>query len=496
MIDLLTAAEMRAADEKTIAGGTPSRELMERAARAALEILQAKFDTTRVLFLCGNGNNGGDALAMARFFCEAGGTARVFFPCKKEGHIAPSPEEMSVECARQYSLLPKTVEICTELSLDGISAAVDGIFGIGLTRPVEGPAKNTIETVKAAKIPVLALDIPSGVNADTGAVMGTALPAAHTVAMASPKWGHYLYPGTLLCGEVTVADIGIYSEAPQGRLVTKSDIHSLPSRPARAHKGTFGRVLVIGGSAGMSGAAYFTAKAALRAGAGLVEIFAPHENRVIHQTQLPEALLCLYGPENLDEAALKTAIGRADAVAVGMGLSQSETAKRMVHIALAETSVPLIVDADALNLIAGDASLAALGALRTAPTVLTPHLGEMSRLTGLPIPTVAADLRGYADAFAKARNAVVVLKDARTVIADGEHLYLNTYGNSGMATGGSGDALAGVIASFAAQGATPTEAAYLGVLAHALAGDAAMKKCGNHGLMTSDIIDGLCKVLP
>ena len=246
----------------------------------------------------------------------------------------------------------------------------------------------------------------------------------------------------------------------------------------------------------MSGAAYFAAKAALRAGAGLVEIFAPHDNRIIYQTQLPEALLTLYDPNALDETVLKAAISRADAVAIGMGLTQSEAAARMVACTLKNADVPVIADADALNLISQDPALMAHCATRTAPTVLTPHLGEMSRLTGIPVPLLAVDLPKHAEAYAKACGAIVALKDARTVISDGESLYLNTYGNSGMATGGSGDVLAGVIASFAAQGASPMDAARLGVLAHALAGDAAMERCGNHGLMASDIIDGLCRVLP
>ena len=496
MHEILTAAEMRAADERTIQSGTPSRTLMERAAGAALQVLKEQFDIACTLFLCGSGNNGGDALAMARFLAEENHRVRVLYLGALDSKGAPDTAKMSVECARQYSLLPASATLQTTLDLTDVTAVVDGIFGIGLTRPIEEPIKGVIEAVRASSLPVLALDIPSGINADNGAVMGIALPAKHTVSMAAEKWGHYLYPGTMLCGILTVADIGIYAENYKGNLMTKSDIYAIPPRPPRAHKGTYGRVLVIGGAVGMSGAAYFSAKAALRAGAGLVEIFAPQENRIIYQTQLPEALLTLYDPEALDESLLKAAISRADAVAIGMGLTQSETAARMVACALTNVDVPLIVDADALNLIAQNPTLTAHCAVRTAPTILTPHLGEMSRLTGAPVPLLAADLPKHAEAYAKAYGAIVVLKDARTVVSDGETLYLNTYGNSGMATGGSGDVLAGVIASFAAQGASPMDAARLGVLAHALAGDDAMKRCGNHGMMASDIIDGLCHVLP
>lgn len=495
MEQLLTAAQMRAADEATIQSGIPSRELMERAARAALSVLEKSFDTSLVLFLCGSGNNGGDGLAMARFFAERGGNARVIYLGKLSETGLPDIDCMSEECRRQFSLLPSSVEVCSDLKSKEATAAVDAIFGIGLTRPIEGRVAEAINALRATAIPVLALDIPSGIHADTGAVLGTALPAKQTVAIAAKKWGHMLYPGTSFCGEITVADIGIYAENCDGHVVKKSDIFNLPPRPARAHKGTFGRVLVIGGSVGMSGAGFLAAKAAMRAGAGLVEIFAPTENRIIYQTQLPEALLTLYNSEQFDESLLLSALSRSDAVAIGMGLSQSETARRIVTCALANTRVPLIADADALNLMASDPSLLALCYGRTHPTILTPHLGEMSRLSGRSIAELTANMPHHALSFAKNSGTVLVMKDARTIISDGDQLFLNPYGNSGMATGGSGDVLAGVIASFAAQGAAPTDAARLGVLAHALAGDAAAATYGNRGMIASDIIEQLCEVL-
>lgn len=495
MEQLLTAAQMRAADEATIESGISSRELMERAAKAALSVLKKDFDTSLVLFLCGSGNNGGDGLAMARFFAQKGGLARVIYLGKLTESGAPDTSCMSEECAKQFSLLPPSVEICTDLKTDDATAAVDAVFGIGLTRPIQGRAAEAIIALRSTEIPVLALDIPSGIHADTGAILGTALPARQTVAIAAKKWGHMLYPGASFCGEITVADIGIYTENCNGYLVKKSDISDLPPRPARAHKGTFGRVLVIGGCVGMSGAGFLAAKAAMRAGAGLVEIFAPTENRIIYQTQLPEALLTLYDPEQFDEGLLLSALSRADAVAIGMGLSQSEAARRIVTCTLANATAPLIADADALNLIANDPALLALCYGRTHPTVLTPHLGEMSRLSGLPIAELTADMPRNALLYAKNSGTVLVMKDARTVVSNGERLFLNSYGNSGMATGGSGDVLAGVIASFAAQGASPTDAARLGVLVHALAGDAAAASYGNRGMIASDIIEKLCEVL-
>ena len=301
MKKILSANEMYQADRWQIEqGGTPSQALMEQAARAALAVLEREFDTTCVLFLCGNGNNGGDGLAMARFLFEKGHKVRVCCPLL---HTTPAAE-MSEEAARQYKLLPTGVETCGKPMLEGVTAVVDALFGIGLTRPIEGELASLLQRIRASEIPVLAVDIPSGVCADTGRVLGTALPAKHTVSMTAYKYGQLFYPGTVLCGKLTVADIGISTRELGGRLLQQEDLALLPTRPARAHKGHFGRVLVIGGSLGMSGAAYFTAKAAYRAGAGLVEIFAPEENRVIYQTQLPEALLTLYDPKAPDKSTL------------------------------------------------------------------------------------------------------------------------------------------------------------------------------------------------
>ncbi len=496
MLRILTAAEMRAADARTIESGTPARVLMERAARAALDLLERHFDTTRVLFLCGSGNNGGDGLAMARFFAAHGGKGAVLYLGATNPDGTPDTAQMSEEAARQLSLLPPEIALLTELDTSGVSAVVDALLGTGLCRPLEGRYRETVERLNALSLPTLAIDLPSGLHTDTGAVMGAALRATRTVAIEAKKPCHLLFPGAELCGIVDTVSIGIDTDVA-GTILSpeRSDLSLLPPRPRRAHKGSFGRVLVIGGSVGMSGAAYFTAKAAYRTGAGLVEIFCPTENRVIYQTSLPEALLTLYDPDALDETALFRALDRADAVALGMGLTTAELTERITSLVLSHCRKPLLLDADALNVIAASPALAATLRAYPASLVLTPHLGEMSRLTARPIPEIAGNLVTSATALARATGATVVLKDAHTVTADGTRAYLNTYGNSGMATGGSGDVLAGVIASLLAQGAPRDKAAYLGVLCHALAGDAAAARLGNRSVMASDIIDGLCEVL-
>ncbi len=486
MKTIVDASLMKHYDNETIKGGTPAATLMRRAARAVVDCLWQEFPTGRVLFCCGGGNNGGDGLLAASLFAAEGGEALVYLTADREN--------MSPDCRREYDALPENVKILKSLDFTDVTAVVDALLGIGLSRPLTGAMLEAVRAINESRLPVLSVDIPTGVNADTGAIMGQAVRADATVAMAYPKMGHILYPGATLTGRLTVADIGVHATAPQGFLLEKEDLSLLPPRPARAHKGSFGRVLIIGGSPSMAGAAHLAAKAAYRAGAGLVEIFAPEENRIIHQTLLPEALLTCYTKENA-VALLEARLAHADAVALGMGLSTTDTAKALVAKTLSKCAVPLVADADALNLIAGDKALFTLLAMKEAPTVLTPHPAEAARLAALPVPTVLADLIGTARLLAKNSGAVVALKDARTVITDGEAVFLNEKGNSGMATGGSGDVLAGVIAAFLGGKQPPLQAAALGVLAHALAGDAARDKCGSHGTMASDIIEGLTTVL-
>lgn len=493
MKKILTASEMRQCDAATILAGTPAMALMERAARAVLDVLVKEFDTENVLILCGGGNNGGDGLAVARLLTEAKKHATVCYLGALDESGAPDVQKMSEECASQYALLPDGVTVSAELTLAGVTAVVDAIFGIGLSRPLAGACLEAVRALNEANLPVLAVDIPSGINADSGAVMGAAVRATRTVAIAALKYGHVLFPGAQLSGRVSVADIGIFVGEAKGYLLEKCDLQRLPKRPRRAHKGSFGRVVVVGGSVGMSGAAHLAAKAAYRAGAGLVEIVAPEENRLAHQIALPEAVLSCYNEKNATNV-LKAALERADAVAIGMGLSESETAGALVAAALTRGDMPLIVDADALNLISKSTILRALLCGRKN-TVVTPHLGEMSRLSAAPTSQIAADLPLAAKIFAKESGAITVLKDAHTVIAVGEEIYINTRGSSGMATGGCGDVLSGVIASFAAQGAALDDAARCGVLTHALAGEAAVRLHGNHGTMASDVIEGLAEVL-
>ena len=274
-----------------------------------------------------------------------------------------------------------------------------------------------------------------------------------------------------------------------------SDLARIPTRPADSHKGTFGRVLVIGGSPCMSGAAYFSAKAAYRTGAGLVHILTHEDNRVILQTGLPEAILSTYG-EYANESVLSAALEKADVIVIGVGLGQSPAAKELVRQTLARADVPLILDADAINIIAKYPTLLDLA---SAPLIITPHAAEMARLCESTVAEVEADRPRLVTEIAKQNALICVLKGHETLVADGstdeDTIYVNKSGNSGMATGGSGDVLTGIIAALIAQGMSPSEATTLGVYIHGLAGDAAAESLGEYSVMASDIIDHISAVI-
>lgn len=504
MKPVLTARQMLAADSAAIAAGTPSPVLMERAARGVMKVLQAEFDTGgTVAIFCGPGNNGGDGFLLARLLFGAGVQVAVCYPGKTSGGNARPVADlgaMSEGAAREYQKLPPEIPVFFTpefLNTETVSAAVDAMFGVGLTRPVEGRFADCVQALNESSIPVLALDIPTGISADTGTVLGCAVKATGTVAISHLKRGHLLFPGAEFCGKLCVSDIGVRAPDPAFYLSEPGDLAALPPRPVRSNKGTFGRILIVGGSVGMSGAGYLAAKAAYRAGAGLVEIYAPLRNRVIYQTQLPEAVLTLYPEKSPCGEPLEKALARASSVALGMGISTSPAAGKLTEFTCREApaALPLVIDADALNILAAKPELLALLKGRARKAILTPHPGEMARLCQNSIAEILADPVRVAADFARMHGVVVVLKDAHTVVTDGETVFLNDAGNNGMATAGSGDVLAGVIAAFAAVCESSLIAARLGVLAHAMAGDAAAEKFGNRGLMASDIADGLCTVL-
>lgn len=511
MYPLLIAVQMKACDDYTISvRGVASRTLMERAAHAAMRVLltHPAFSISKeseLLILCGGGNNGGDGFAMARFLLQELTHVSVAYAGALHDGL-PDKSRMSEECARQYRLWEAAGGVThTKLPPLEEQIVVDALLGIGMQQAPRAPFDTWIRAVNASVCPVFAVDIPSGVNADDGSIPGDAIRADATATMAAPKRGLLLYPGALCAGDITVCDIGIGVEATtvDTTLLTAADLCLLPHRPPYSNKGTFGRVAIIGGAPGMCGAAYLSGLCAYRTGAGLVELVTWDENRIPLQTLLPEAVMTvLRGNAQQQAEALDSVLQRADAVVLGCGLGQSDAARDIVAHVLAQCNKPLVVDADALNLISANTTLQERLSARTATTILTPHLGEAARLTGRNIPAVASDLFASAATLASRFGAICVLKDTRTVISDSSHWYVQNCGNNGMAKGGSGDCLAGILgALFAAQphddliAKEPTLLAALGVLLHACAGDAAAAAHGQHGMLARDLADAIGKVL-
>ncbi len=540
---ILTAKDMRACDEYTITVlGVPSQVLMERAAGAVADSLLRRgdlFPAGRVLVLCGNGNNGGDGFAAARFLHDGsrGSTREVSVLYTGRWNTinkTPDISAMSEECARQYRLLvdcsvpvlrPDEISGALETSV----CVVDALLGIGLNSPVRGAILEVIEAVVRSSLPVLAVDIPTGVNADDGHIMGSALPAKATVTMQALKSGLLLYPGADLCGELIVADIGIDLSPAKKPYATLADegclAATLVPRARRSHKGTYGRVLAVCGSVGMSGAAVLCASGALRAGAGLVEILTPEENRLVLQISLPEAIVTPYdvGDTALGGAdptfverrvalrkKIRDAVSRASVIVAGCGLGTAPVSRFVLRTVLesmpAERPIPLVLDADALNLLAEDDTLWGTPAL-SAPkrmVIITPHPAEMARLytetwdNDRSLSTILDNTMDAAVTLAKRHGVAVVLKDAHTVIAspDGGR-FICPFGNAGMATGGSGDVLAGVIASLCGQTRTRDMGmtAAAGVCLHALAGDAAACAVGEIGMLPSDLINHIPPII-
>lgn len=491
---LVHSREMKACDENTISYyKVPSMVLMERAALGFAETLLARqVPMRRVLVICGTGNNGGDGMAIARLLFLRG--IPVSF------YIAGDKRKFSPEAKQQYQILQQYQVPESGLETEPEpedTVIVDALFGIGLSRKVEGEMADCIEWMNRCGGYKAAVDIPSGVSADDGQILGCAFRADLTVTFGYRKVGMLLYPGADVCGEIVIRDIGIGAKSWRDK---KPTVYALADRDCRehlgrkrdGHKGTFGKVLLIAGSVNMAGAAVLSARAAYHTGCGLVKVYTPEENRVVLQTAVPEAILTTYQEKKPDMAVLNEALNWADVIVLGPGLGNGETARRIVENVLRNGAVPMVVDADALNIIAEQPQQL----LRPhTELILTPHVGEMARLSSLAVSYIKEKLISTAEEFAREYNVICVLKDARTITAvPYRGTYLNTSGNCGMATAGSGDVLSGIIGSLAAQGVPCDIAAPLGVYLHGRAGDEAAARMGTHGLTAGGILEGLQKI--
>jgi NAD(P)H-hydrate epimerase len=497
MQPLLTAAETRAAEAEAERRGLPPSILMENAGSALAEAaLELCAPAARFLVVAGPGNNGGDGYVAARKLHAAGRQVDVW-------RVADAAR-LKGDAARNHAALEQTgVPIhsnAATLPLRPGDVVIDAVFGTGLTRAPDGDAADAIRNMMrwhGEGVRVLAVDLPSGLSSDTGRAFEPCVVADVTVTFGAEKLGLALEPGATLAGHIAVADIGLAELRPSTWLLEPSDgPRFLPVRRSDTNKGTYGHLLVVAGSRGKSGAAALAGLAALRSGVGLCTVATPADALSDVQGHAPELMgvalpaAAVLGPTHLD-ALLAAAEGK-DALVIGPGIPRGADTHLLLAELLARLDVPVLLDADGLNALAGHPE----GLQRSrAPVVLTPHPGEMARLSGKSVAEVQADRIGTSRGLARALRAVVVLKGARTVVAEpGGEIRVNPTGNPGMATGGTGDVLSGMVGAFLAQGLAPVDAASVGVLAHGLAGDAAVRHWGRLGLIASDLTAALGEV--
>lgn len=497
----VTGTQMKQIDKDTIEQiGIPSMVLMERAALAVAEKTASICETTfrTVLIACGTGNNGADGIAVGRILTERGYSVTVLLA----GNLEHATEEHNLQrrIASNLGVCVVSADEFMENPQKQYDVIVDALFGIGLARPIEGKFRELLEILSQKKESrVVAVDIPSGIHADTGEVMGIALKADVTVTFGYPKSGLMLYPGKSYAGTIVTADIGfsdisLYRAGCDASVLEIADLERIPKRQADGNKGTFGKVLILAGSKGMCGAAFLSALAAYRTGAGLVKLFTVPENRMILQMQLPEAIVETYHPEEVlpggsFQEYLEQQCDWADVIVMGPGLGRESYVESLVEMVLAYAYVPVVLDADGLNVIADHSHLSRYF---TENIIVTPHMGEMSRLTGIPISELKADPLEAARDYSSRTGAVCVMKDAVTVIADKEgNSYINASGSSALAKAGAGDVLTGVIAGLLARGMESTEAAAFGVYLHGISGERAAEKLGENSLLARDIADNL-----
>ncbi len=509
---VLLASEMRALEQRAIAeAAIPSLLLMEAAAAELCRVCTEKLKDLRdprVLIVAGRGNNGGDGLALARLLYRKKIAVRVVFVGRES--TATGQESTAAGDAKTQldMVLHLPIPFYTPQSLSpgefeqmlaDADLTVDAIFGTGFHGELKPESAFAISAMNRSAKNILAVDIPSGVYADGGAV-AEAVRARVTVTFALPKSGLLLFPGADYAGEVMVADIGIpenlIEEQPANLFTflpgTEEWKALLPSRPRRSNKGTYGKLLCVAGSREMPGAAMLMCRAAAKTGAGLVCAALPQSILPVFQGQRPECVTRALPEDergNISAEAAREILQIEEshnAAAIGPGLGRGAGIRKIIEAFLAQNEKPFVLDADGLNAIAEHPNL--LRDRKPSPCVITPHPGEMSRLTGLSVAEILRDPLGVARNFAKAYNGIVVLKDAHTIVANPSgQAYINLTGNPGMAKAGSGDVLTGVIGAFLAQGLPAFDAAVLGVYVHGAAGDAAAEKSGLYGILPQEL---------
>jgi NAD(P)H-hydrate epimerase len=515
---VVTAEEMRNIDRVTIEEyGIPGIVLMERAGLAVASKIKDLFGRKRVIVISGGGNNGGDGLVVARVLYNEGWDVKIFLTAR--------PEDLKGDALFQYNAAIKfgvniypMEEFLTYHSslITRHSIIVDAILGTGLSKNVTGKLSEVISLINRLNIPVVSVDIPSGISSDNGQIMGEAIKADYTVTFGLPKRGHLLYPGADYTGRLFIEDIGfpqklLLSDKLNVELLEKKNISSLIfERQRYSHKGDYGHVFIVAGSRGKTGAAIMAAKACLRTGAGLVTLGIPESLIDIFQSRVTEEMT-LPLPDKVDGTLSEKASGmildflntKADVLAIGPGIGVNAETEKLIKTLIKNSKTTMVIDADGINSIKGDRGIFKKA---KAPIILTPHPGEMAKLlhqkaesrkqnaevaAGFSLrDEIEKDRINTAISFAKETGTYLVLKGVPTIIAelDGK-AFINSTGNPGMATGGTGDVLTGMISGFLGQGLKPIDASITGVYMHGLAGDIAVAEKGEHSLIAGDIID-------
>jgi ADP-dependent NAD(P)H-hydrate dehydratase / NAD(P)H-hydrate epimerase len=507
---VLTAEQMAYVDRTTIENGTPGIDLMRNAGMEVFGFIRDVLCIgSDIVIVAGKGNNGGDGFRIAELCAENGYGVHVLLLGKKS-----DVKGDAATCMNDFlKMSTNFVEISDSDKLaehsDVIMSAqliVDAVFGTGLNGEIKGLPASAIELVNMSGAAVAAVDIPSGVDATTGNVSKITVNADYTVSFGSPKVGHVVPPGRNMCGVIQIADIGFSDEVMDtvesaGNMLTSAEAAQLiPSRQYDAHKGSAGRVFLLAGSVGMTGAAALSASSVMRAGAGTVTVGCPESLNDILEIKLTE-VMTLPLPEARRKRCLslralglvRKAVSTADVVAVGPGLGTFVETSELVRRFISQYEGCVVLDADGINAFKGNPE-----ALSAAPAeiVLTPHYGELSRLTGMSVGDIAADPAAAAKKAAALTGSTVLLKGAPTIVADPEgEIWINVTGNEGMATAGMGDVLTGIISGFAAQGRSLFEAAVLGAYVHGMAGDYAADDQGMHSMTAGDVLERLPRAI-
>ena len=491
---ILNADEMKKVDEYSISGvGIPSVVLMERAALSVTGHILEQIDKTagvRIICICGSGNNGADGLAIARQLFLKGYKVDVFL---NEGRHSTQEYRIQLNIIRNLG-----IQCIDDPDFSGYGVIVDALFGNGLSGSLKEKAACIVDNINKAHSKgayVTAVDIPSGISATSGMVLGCAVKADTTVTFGYRKVGQLLYPGAAYCGNLITADIGFaeYKDMPRNKYVyEESDAaKNIIKRKPDSNKGSCGKALIIAGSKQYGGAAVLASQAAYRMGAGLVKLITHSDNRNIVLNNNVECLLDIYSDGEFLEP--EASVIWSDAICIGPGLSKCDMALKYVRYIAERTDKKRLFDADALNIIAGE-HIDYKGS-REGQIIITPHIMEMSRLTGKTVADIKEHMIESAKEYAIQHSCICILKDARTVVTDGQKVYINCTGNDGMSTGGCGDVLTGLIAGMTAMGLDAFEAACLSVYVHGKAGDYAASGKGRAGMTAADISEAIAYVL-